>query len=135
MGTLDGGWAGERGDVVLGWLTRIVIVLSLLGVIGFDAISVAVAAMTAQDDAAQAAQLASEAYKARGGTVQKAYDAAEAFAEGNGETVAAQSFVVDPGGTVHLTLEKTATTLVLRYTPWKHGADVHQSSSGTYLGS
>lgn len=30
----------DRGDIVLGWVTRLVVVFAVLGILGYDAISV-----------------------------------------------------------------------------------------------
>jgi len=41
----------DRGDIVLGWLTKLVVTLSLLGVVGFDLISLASARFQGEDHA------------------------------------------------------------------------------------
>ena len=48
----------DSGSIVLGWLTKLVVVLLLVGVVLFDFVSVGVARMTASDDANTAAQAA-----------------------------------------------------------------------------
>jgi len=105
---------GDRGDIVLGWLTRLVVILSVLGVLGYDAVSVIYAQVSAADTADQAAQSASDSWTAHK-NIQSAYSAAEVTAEGAGATVPPSSLVVDPDGTVHLSVRKTATTFVLHY--------------------
>jgi len=42
---------GERGDIVLGWLVRLCVVILVAGLVLFDAISVGLAHMSVGDDA------------------------------------------------------------------------------------
>jgi hypothetical protein len=46
---------GERGDIVLGWLVRLCVVILVAGLVLFDAISVGLAHMSVGDDAQAAA--------------------------------------------------------------------------------
>ena len=46
---------GDRGDIVLGWLTKLAVVLGVLGVIAFDGIAVVQAHFQASDRATTAA--------------------------------------------------------------------------------
>jgi Tfp pilus assembly protein PilV len=105
----------DRGDIVLGWLTRVVIVLSVLGVLGYDVVSVIYTQVSAADVASQAAQAAGDSWSARK-DIEAAYDAAELTAEGEGGTVPRSSMSIDPSGTVKLSVVKTAPTFVLQYT-------------------
>ena len=107
--------AGDRGDIVLGWLTRITVVLALLGVVGFDLVSMGAARLQAEDDAQSAARAAASSFKADQ-DLQRAYEAALAHVgkEGAvGSTIAPESFSVTPDGAVTLTLRHTAATLVV----------------------
>jgi len=104
----------DRGDIVLGWVTRLVVVFAMLGILGYDAISVIYAQLSAADAADQAAQSASDSWTARR-DVQAAYGAAELTAEGAGGTVPPKSLSIDPDGNVHLSVSKTAPTFVLQY--------------------
>lgn len=49
---------GDRGDIVLSWLTKLVLVMAVLGVIGFDAISMGVGRLQAEERAGEAARAA-----------------------------------------------------------------------------
>ena len=110
----DGLSAGDRGDIVLGWLTRIVIVLGIAGLGLFDAISVGTTAVSLSDQGNFAAREASEAWQSTD-SVQAAYDAAvESATEANPHNVVdPKTFTIDPDNTVHLTVSRTATTIVL----------------------
>lgn len=104
----------ERGDIIVGWLTKVAIVITLVGVAGFDAISVATTRVSATDDANQAAREGAQTWVDTHGNIQKSYDAAREYAEQHHATLEPKDFVVASDGTVTVTIEKTATTLVIR---------------------
>lgn len=125
-------FAGDRGDIVLGWLSRVVVVLALLGIVAFDALSVGIARVSAEDDAGAAARAASEAWRERA-DVQQAYEAAVAVATEHGEQIAPDDFRIEADGTVHLTVTRTATTLVLyRVGPLAKYADISAAGTAQY---
>ena len=109
----DAGGA-ERGDIVLGWLTRIVVVLAIAGLGLFDAISVGVTAVSLTDQGNLAAREASEAWQSTD-NLQAAYDAAvESATEANPQNVVdPKTFTIDADDTVHLTVSRTATSILL----------------------
>lgn len=104
----------DRGDIVLSWLTKLVVIFGLAGILFFDAISIGVTATSLTDQGNFAARDASEVWQTTK-SVQKAYDAATKTAvEANPlNTVDAKSFRVDADNTVHLTISREATTIVL----------------------
>ena len=102
----------DRGDIVLGWLTKLVAVLAVLGVVGFDLIALGTARFQAEDHAQAAARAASERYR-DGKDLQAAYDAAVAEVVPHGETIDPATFSVAPDGAVTLTLHRTASTMVV----------------------
>ena len=102
----------ERGSIIVGWLTKVAAVLTIVGVIGFDLISVATTRVGATDDAQQAARLGAERYADTRGDVQEAYAAALRYVEKKGGSIDPADFVVEDDGTVRVTIVKTATTLV-----------------------
>jgi hypothetical protein len=106
----------DRGDIVLGWLTRVIIALALLGVVVFDGLSLAVAHFAAIDDADSAADSASEAWLATH-DLSAALQAAQVSAAEHGETVQQGSLNVDPDGTAHVEITREATTLVVHRIP------------------
>lgn len=109
-----GGADRDRGDIVLGWLTRIVVVLAVAGLGLFDAISVGTTAVSLSDQGNFAAREASEVWQSTD-SVQAAYDAAVASAtEANPQNVVdPKTFTIDTDNTVHLTVSRTATTILL----------------------
>lgn len=105
----------ERGDIVLGWLTRLTVTLGLLGLVGFDLLSLGVGRLQVEDRASSAARAAQTAY-AGGRDVQQAYDAAvrQLADDGAGaDQVDPASFSVAQDGTVTLTVRHRARTLLL----------------------
>jgi hypothetical protein len=120
---------GDRGDVVLGWLTKLVVILGLLGLVAFDGISLAQARFQAADHATTAASAAADDYKSNH-DLQKAYNAAFATVSGN-DTIETKSFQVATDGTVTLRLHHEATTLIVNHIgPLKHWADAVETGEG-----
>ncbi len=106
----------DRGDIVLGWLTKLVVVLSLLGLVGFDLISLGSTRFQAEDHAQSAVRAAARTWSGPA-SLQAAYEAAVAEVVQHGDTIDPQSFSVAPDGTVTLTLLRTAPTLVVEKVP------------------
>lgn len=104
----------DRGDIVLGWLTRLVVVLSLVGLVLFDAISVASTTANVADQGSYAAREASLVWD-QTHNVQQAYDKAAEIAAGENvlNQVATKGFKIDTDGTVHLVIRRDAPTLLL----------------------
>lgn len=102
----------DQGDIVLGWLTRLAVVLSLFGLLAFDGIAIAVARLTAADHATTAAVAAADSFHSTS-SVQSAYDAALGSVVADGDTIETASFQVSPDGAVRLTLHHAATTLLM----------------------
>ena len=122
---------GDRGDIVLGWLTKLVATLAVLGVLGFDLISLGAARFQAEDHAQAAVRAANEAYRSTP-DLQAAYDAALAEVVEHGDTIDPQTFAVAPDGTITLTLHRTASTMVIeKIGPLKAWADVERTVSAT----
>ena len=104
----------DRGDIVLSWLTKLVVIFGLAGILFFDAISVGVTATSLTDQGNFAAREASETWQSSK-SVQKAYEQAVATAvEANPQNrIDTKTFRIDADNTVHLTISREATTLVL----------------------
>jgi hypothetical protein len=120
---------GDRGDIVLGWLTKLAVVLGLLALVGFDGISLVQGRFQAADRATTAASEAADDYKSNH-DVQKAYNAAVATLTGN-DTIETKTFRIDPDGTVTLRLHHVATTLVVgRIGALKKYADAVEPGTG-----
>lgn len=115
---------GDRGDIVLGWLTKLVVTLAVLGVVGFDLVSLGSARFQAEDHAQAAVRAANESWKSAK-DLQTAYDAALAEVVEHGDTIDPQTFTVGADGGITLTLRRTAPTmLVEKIGPARSWADV-----------
>lgn len=108
--------ATERGDIVLGWLLKLIVSLAIVGVVLFEAGSVIVARVNADS---AATDVAGEAALSVGRTSdQKAIeDAARAEAVKHDVTLLGVS-VSDDRKSVTVTVEKHAKTLLLHRLSW-----------------
>ena len=121
----------DSGAIVLGWLTKLALVLGLLGLIGFDAVSLLHTRLTAADDANTAATAAAENYK-QTKNVQLAYNAALTSSGAPDATIETATFHIAPDGVVTLRLHLHATTLLVRHIPPIRGlADAVETGTGT----
>ncbi len=121
---------GDRGDIVLGWLTRLALTLAVLGLVVFDGVALVAATFQTEDAATSAARAAAESFRSSH-DVQKAYDAAYAEVADSGDSVGTKDFRVAADGRVTLSVTRTAHTLVLRKIgPLEHFATRTATASG-----
>jgi hypothetical protein len=114
----------DSGSIVVGWLTKVALVLTIFGLAAFDAISVGAAHLTGADDANNAASAAATSWR-QTHQVQAAYDAARESIGDKDETILTRGFVIDANGGVQLLLARKATTLVMyRIGPLKKYTEV-----------
>jgi hypothetical protein len=110
----------DRGSIVIGWLTKLSVALTVVGIIGFDTISVTAANIGAKDDANQAATAAGYAWS-NTHNVQEAYEAALETLPSDTETIPPKSFSIDPAGAVQLNVRRETTTMLVQHIgPLKH---------------
>ena len=102
----------DSGSIVIGWLTKLMVAIAIVGVALFDSISIGAAKLGATDDASAAAEAASTAYRSSH-NVQAAYQAAIDSLPSTAESLPPQLFVVQSDGTISLVLRRTTTTLVV----------------------
>lgn len=101
----------ERGDIILGWLVKLVLSLAIVGVVAFEAGAVVVARVGADGAANDAANEAAFVY-ARGADAEAAQEAAAEEASRNDARLV--DFSVDgEGAAVVVTIAKKAKTLFL----------------------
>lgn len=116
---MRGRGSGDRGDIVLGWLTRLTVILGLVGLVGFDLISLGVGRLATEDAAQSAAGAAVRSWE-DAQNVQRAYEAALSEIDpGSGLDIGIppDSFSIAPDGAVTLTLERTAATMLVEKVP------------------
>jgi hypothetical protein len=112
MTTLAAGLrADDSGSIVFGWLTRLTLTLTLLGVAAFEVLSIAVAHVAIEDTGRTAADRALTTYQDTQ-SVDQAYLAADQYVSSQGATMVKKSFEVSDEA-VSFELKKTAPTLLL----------------------
>ena len=110
--------AHDRGDILLGWLTKLVLALGVVALLGFDAVTVGLATVSVQDQAGTAAAAARDEF-AMHHDPQRAYQAAldSAHLANAADQIKPVDFVVTSTGVVTLTLERPIHTVVAHYLP------------------
>ncbi|MDQ1683579.1 MAG: hypothetical protein QOC82_316 [Frankiaceae bacterium] len=107
------GWAtGDAGGIVISWLVRLVVVVVLVAVVAFDALSVGISRLNGTDDANAVALAAAQVWQ-QTHNLQSAVDAAEEAVPDAHESLVPHSLSIDADGTVHLELRRQARTLVM----------------------
>ena len=105
----------ERG-VIVNFLLKTMIVFALLGLVAYDLGQVVVAQVKAQDTASAAAQAGADMYYGSK-NVQRARTAADEAAASQDPTSRIVAFTVNVDGSVSVTVERTANTLVVARIP------------------
>ncbi|TAK70329.1 MAG: hypothetical protein EPO13_05155 [Actinomycetota bacterium] len=113
----------DRGEIVLGWLTRVVVVLGLLGVLAIDLGSIGWNRMAVADAASQVARAGAQAIAGSARVVptavwRRAWDAASAEAVRVGVVLAPDQLTVSADASVTAHVTDTAPTIVLGRLPW-----------------
>jgi hypothetical protein len=103
--------ADDSGSIVFGWLGRLALILTLLGVICFEVLSIVVTRVGLEDVGQTAGDRALTVY-AETKNPTSAYLAADQYAASQGATLVRKSFRVS-GDAASFKLEKTAPTLLL----------------------
>lgn len=109
----------DRGDIVLGWLLRVTVGLTVLGIALFDGLSIGSSRFAVQDTGVSAARAAARAW-GEDRDVQRAYAAATAVARQDDprNEVTPASFRITPDGGVSLAVHREVTTVVVHRVPW-----------------
>lgn len=100
---------GEQGDIITGWLFRLLAFMAVLVVVGYEVISIGLNVVTLDDNAREVARAARDAYRVEG-SLDDAEDAAQEVADLHGVEVVG---LVEDGDDLIVTLEKQAPTLLV----------------------
>jgi Tfp pilus assembly protein PilV len=109
-------WADDVGVIVVSTLTKVLLVLGVLGIAGYDAVAMSINTVSLKDDAQAAAQAGHQVLHDRKDP-QAAYNAVVRYAKDHGLTVVPQSFAVSSRNTVTVEVRREAPTIAARYIP------------------
>lgn len=109
-------WRSDAGLLVVGTGIKLLAVLAVVGVVGYDGISMVAAHMTAKDDADNAA-LAGNTVLDHHGTPQAAYQAVLDYAAQHGDVVIPAGFALGPNNAVTVELRREARTFAAAHLP------------------
>ncbi len=104
----------DGGSIVVGWLTRIVVVMAIIGVVGFDFMAIAQGHVSASDEADEVAQ---DAHNTWSDThdVDKAYATAINEVKAKGDSIPKGGFTIEPKtGYVTVRVQHSVDTLLAK---------------------
>ncbi len=102
----------ERGSVLLGGLTKLALLLVVVGLIAYDGVAIGYARFSSAEHGKAAADKAGDVWRETG-DIRSAYEAAQAKLDVTGETIDAPTFSIErETDTVSFRLTATAHTLV-----------------------
>ena len=103
--------ASDAGSIVFGWLGRLTLTLTLLGLLCFEVLAIVVTNISLEDVGQTAGDRALTVY-AESGDASSAFLAADAYASSQGAVLVKKTFTVGKDA-VSFDLKKTAPTLLL----------------------
>jgi hypothetical protein len=112
------GVQGDRGRIVIGAITRIVVCLAIIVVLFHDGIVLGLGQVAVNQDAQVAARAAAQNWVANN-DIQAAYDAAALAVVENGTDIDAATFKIDrSSNSVTLTARRETSTMVADHFSW-----------------
>lgn len=106
----------DVGVIVVSTLVKVLLVVGVLAVIGYDSVTMTINSLSLKEDAQAAAQEGHQVLHDRRDP-QAAYNAVVRFAKEQGLTVVPQSFAVSARNTVTVELRREAPVILARYIP------------------
>jgi hypothetical protein len=101
----------DHGAMRTATVTWVVIVMAIVGVLGYDGFGIMTNNVHTEDNAQDAAFAASQSWH-HDPNLNLAYQAAVTSLVGTGDKVLTKNFTVDPDGTIHLLVRHTVQTVV-----------------------
>jgi hypothetical protein len=101
----------QRGDIVTGWLLRLVVVMAVIGLLAYELLSVTVTGVSLDNNAREVARAARDEYRGDR-SLHQATTAAVEVARTHGVEVTA---VTEDGDVLVVDLQKTAPTLFVHH--------------------
>ena len=121
----------ERGSIMLGGLTKLVLLFAVLGVMLYDVVSIGYTHFNATDHGALAADKAGDVWRDTG-SIEQAYEAAQATLQPTGEKIVKKTFTIDPEtDAVSFRLTTHAKTLVAERIPFTRSLTVVEAQIAT----
>ncbi|GEM_PF-4921872 len=115
------GFHDDAGAIVLGWLTKLILVLVVGGVVLFDVMAIAYGQVSAADDARQVARIATDAIVLKNASPDEAAKLAYTRAQTRGIDVTPEAITVERDGSVTVVIDRDIQTLVAyRIGPIEH---------------
>lgn len=107
----------ERGDIISSWLVQLLLVMAVVGLVGYEVLSIAITTLTLDGDAEQVADAAADAYE-RDQDTDDARTAADTEAERRGAEVI--DLAVDDD-VIFVTVSKDTPTVLVHRIPGLEG--------------
>jgi hypothetical protein len=104
------GGAGELGAALGSWITQVLVVLAVLGLVGYELVSIGLTSVSVDDASRQVARVARDAYRSSDGSLDRAAAEADGAAEAHGTDV---TDVAIDGEDLTVTLSRRAPTVLL----------------------
>ena len=121
----------DAGTIVVGWLVKLALVLTIFGVTAFDAVAVGSAHLNASDDANTAAAAAALDFQSSHNAASAESAAQDAITNPN-ERIVPGSVQIAQDGSVTLSLQRKITTVVMyRIGPLKKYTVIRVKGEGT----
>jgi len=105
----------ERGDIVLGWLVKLALILAVVGVIAYDTFAIAYNHVATSDDARSVADAASDVLILKNASKKVAIESAEERAESRGVDFSVDELIINRDGSVQVTVHRSVDTIVTKY--------------------
>jgi len=102
----------DAGAIVVGWLVKVALVLTVFGITAFDAVSVGSAHLSTSDDANSAASAAAADYQLSH-NIQSALAAAKDEITNPNEVLLPNSLTIHADGSATVTIQRKITTVVM----------------------
>ena len=107
-------WVGDRGAILISSLLKFVVIVAIVGTVGFDAISMTTTAVQLGSAAQEAAQVGHDSYASSHSSLSADQQVA-LYAKQHGFTVPARGVIIAADGTVTVTLAAKAKTIAAKY--------------------
>ena len=121
----------DAGTIVVGWLVKLALFLTIFGVAAFDAVAVGSAHLSTSDDANTAASAAAADFQSFHNAA-SAQSAAKDAITNPSEQIVPGSLQIAPDGSVTLSLQRKITTVVMyRIGPLKKYTVIRVKGEGT----